>query len=192
MAQQNRRSDVCSIVAIKLDEKWDLVFQWNAIVICEMVKNPWEITEHHMNCDLKNQVKSRSLANDFFCEMPIKTPQICSESFTQKMSRMFTDCWEGGTLKGDLDASEIHTRRMNGKEVQDIHPNADGTVRQRFKQPPDLMLWSEILTSMLTRQSRNGPLKNPMDLTYMCVKHQMRLYVCHKLSTLVANCHSKP
>ena len=77
-----------------------------------------------------------------FCERPVATASVPFKSLTRKISRLciLRRIWKGDIMVADveeleeMDASELHARRLNAKEVStpmtgEIFPLADGTVK---------------------------------------------------------------
>ena len=91
-------------------------------------------------------VWSNGRISPYFCERPIATASVWSKRLARHISRVM-HCTRRGIWKGDImvadieelekvDASELHARRLNAKEVLTpqrsgnfIFPVADGTVK---------------------------------------------------------------
>ena len=116
----------------RLDEKWWLIL-WNAIVIYEIFKNYWQTREDLMNGDSETILKARSfrLAQwlniiRFLHETSKGSINLVVKFYPTYSSDMHCSRREFGKETfwlrtfgelGTLDASAIHARRLNAKEL---------------------------------------------------------------------------
>ena len=129
----NKRRDVCCIVAIRLGSKIGGLILWNATVICEMSKTSWQLGKHLMNGGLENHLQAlwSLLVQWLSIILFLRRSSQGSTNLVRKFylgiflgDALFAGgIWKGPVLVADIeklgseDASEIHARRLNAKEV---------------------------------------------------------------------------